>query len=127
MSDNLTLVSALLGGFSFTFLGSILNHNDGKRITAILVVLSVLAATMFFLCTLGWSFFDEKVDFSEMSDLTKSKHKYLSKIFFIGILLFNVLLGLSGWKQSKMVGYVTTLIAVFAMFSLAFIFKGSIT
>ena len=127
MYEHLTLVSALLGGFAFTFLGAILSLNDNKKLASWLVVISALTATMFFLCTLGWAFFARATEFDELSELSKSKHKYLSLIFFIGILLFNVLLGMSGWLRSKKVGIQTVLIAFFALVSLLFLFRGSIS
>lgn len=126
MFEQLTLVSALLGGFSFTFLGAILSKNDSNKLTSVMVVISALTATMFFLCTLGWALFGG-ASIESLNELAISKHKYLFKIFILGILLFNVLLAISGWIRSKNVGIVTTIIGVFAFVSLLFLFKGSIS
>lgn len=126
MFEQLTLVSALLGGFAFTFLGAILAGNDGKKMSNVMVIISALTATMFFLCTLGWALFG-KASIEDFNELAKSKHKYLFSIFVIGIVMFNVLLAMSGWMRSKKVGIVTTVIGVFAFFSLMFLFKGSLS
>lgn len=127
MFEHLTLVSALLGGFVFTFLGAILSLNESKKMASPLIVIAALTATMFFLCTLGWSFFVNAAEASELSELSRIKHQYLTILFLIGIILFNVLLALTGWLRSKKVGIITLLIAVFALFSLVFLFKGSIS
>ena len=126
MFEQLTLVSALLGGFAFTFLGAILSKNDNSRLTSVMIVISALTATMFFLCTLGWALFG-KTPIESLNELNINKHKYLFKIFVLGIFLFNVLLGMSGWIRSKYVGIVTTIIGVFALISLLFLFKGSVS
>lgn len=126
MFEQLTLVSALLGGFAFTFLGAILSKNDSNKLTSVMVVISALTATMFFLCTLGWALFGN-APIESLNELAINKHKYLFKIFVLGIFLFNVLLGMSGWIRSKNVGIVTTIIGVFALISLLFLFKGSIS
>lgn len=126
MFEQLTLVSALLGGFAFTFLGAILAKDDNKKLTSLVVVLSALTATMFFLCTLGWALFG-KSSIEDLQGLAKSKHKYLFSIFILGIVLFNVLLAISGWIRSKNVGILTTVIGIFAFISLIFLFKGSIS
>jgi len=126
MFEQLTLVSALLGGFAFTFLGAMLTTNDTRKLTSVMVAISSLTATLFFLCTLGWAFFG-KGDIELLSELPQSKHKYLSIIFLLGLILFNVLLAMSGWIRSRNVGIVTTIIGVFALISLLFLFKGSIS
>ena len=126
MFEQLTLVSALLGGFAFTFLGAILSKNDNKHLTSVMVSIAALTATMFFLCTLGWALFGNS-SIESLNGLALSKHKYLFKIFIIGIILFNTLLAMSGWVRSKNVGIVTTIIGVFAFLSLLFLFKGSIS
>jgi hypothetical protein len=124
MFQQLTLVSALLGGFAFTFLGAILSKNDSKKLTSVMVAISALTATMFFLCTLGWALFSN-ASIESLSELAIRKHKYLFKVFICGIVLFNILLALSGWIRSRNVGIVTTIIGVFAFLSLMFLFKGS--
>jgi len=126
MFEQLTLVSALLGGFAFTFLGAILSKIDSKKLTSVMVIISALTATMFFLCTLGWALFG-KASIEDLNESAKSKHKYLFMIFIFGIVLFNVLLAMSGWIRSKNVGIATTIIGVFAFLSLMFLFKGSIS
>lgn len=126
MFEQLTLVSALLGGFAFTFLATMLAENDDKKLISLMIIISALTATMFFLCTLGWSLFG-KASIEDLSKLNLSKHKFLFLLFVFGILLFNVLLAMSGWTRSKKVGVITTSIGVFAFISLMFLFKGSIS
>lgn len=126
MFEKLTLVSALLGGFAFTFLATMLSVKDDKKLNSIMIVISAFAATMFFLCTLGWTLFGN-ASIQDLSVLNHSKHKYLFLLFVVGILLFNILLAMSGWTRSKKVGIVTTTIGVFALVSLMYLFKGSIS
>jgi len=126
MFEQLTLVSALLGGFALTFLGAILSQNDTKKLTSAMVIISALTATMFFLCTLGWALFG-KASVEDLNELARSKHKYLFIIFIFGIVLFNVLLAMSGWMRSRNVGITTIIIGVFSFLSLMFLFKGSIS
>ncbi|MCB0540361.1 MAG: hypothetical protein H6607_13310 [Flavobacteriales bacterium] len=126
MFERLTLVSALLGGFAFTFLGAILSKNDNKNLTSVMVAISALTATMFFLCTLGWAVFGSS-SIEAINPFALRKHKYLFMIFIIGLILFNILLAMSGWVRSKKVGIVTTIIGVFAFLSLLFLFMGSIS
>jgi len=81
---------------------------------------------MFILCTLGWALFGN-ASIEDLSELAKSKHKYLFIIFIFGIVLFNVLLAMSSWIRSKNMGITTTIIGVFAFLSLIFLFKGGIS
>ena len=44
MLQQVTLVSALLGGFAFKFLSAILSKNDSKKLTSVMVIISGLTA-----------------------------------------------------------------------------------
>jgi hypothetical protein len=77
------------------------------------------------LCTLGWALVG-KTSYEDLSEFGKTKHSYLFSLFALGILLFNVLLAMSGWMRSRKLGMVTTAFGVFAFISLMFLFKGSL-
>lgn len=55
MIEQYGLISAVLGGFAFTFVGAILAMNDKRKIIDLAFLLGVISASIFFICALGWT------------------------------------------------------------------------
>lgn len=119
--EQLGLISAVLGGFAFTFLSALLPLPSGNRLLNTLFTLAVLTSAMFFICALGWSL----ISWSQITvsvDSTsyippgfEAKHRLLSMLFIGGIVLLTLCLGLAGWIRSRVTGAVTTIIAAIAL------------
>ncbi|MBK8373195.1 MAG: hypothetical protein IPN97_17655 [Saprospiraceae bacterium] len=117
MIQQLGLISAILGGFAFTFLGALLTIQHEKKVVDFTIVTGVLSALIFFICALGWSFLStNQISESEnLSNLVGSKHKTLSILLLFGIFSLTICLALSGWIRSKKTGFFTTLISVLGL------------
>lgn len=119
--EQLGLISAVLGGFAFTFLSALLSLPSGSRLLNALFTLSVLTSAMFFICALGWSL----IGWSQIAVPVASadyippgfeaKHQLLSMLFIGGIVSLTVCLGLTGWMRSVVTGAMTTVVAAAAL------------
>lgn len=119
--EQLGLISAVLGGFAFTFLSALLPLSSDSRLLNTLFTLSVLTSAMFFICALGWSL----IGWSQMTTPADSighippgfeaKHQLLSILFIGGIVALNTCLGLIGWMRSRVTGAMTTVVAAVAL------------
>ena len=118
----LASVSAVLGGFTVTFLAVVLTHADRRRVSAA-VALSTAAAPCFFVAALGWSLFAFRFTTAAAGGATAATagaelsrighlHSWLSFALVLGTALLLGVLGLGGWLRSRALGWTTRLVAV---------------
>lgn len=119
IASQIIFISAFLGGFSATVLGTlILSNNSGKilktmimgtSISAVSFIVAVFAMTQLVMLTLpgypsevntGDTIFPRTVGFIA---------------FFVGIISLIFVISVSGWVQSKRMGIATTILGVFGM------------
>jgi hypothetical protein len=117
----LAFVSALIAGFSLTFLVQLLTAQSTRRVVNWTIGFSLAATATMILCALGWTLSAAvAIDPRAQADLARwlgvfnLLHGRLSLTFIAGILLFLVGLGLCGWIRSRAMGIVSTTIALAA-------------
>jgi hypothetical protein len=125
MFEQLGLISAILGGFAFTFVGAILTIDRSHGIVSAAYLIGVVTAVIFFVCTVGWSL----MSFAELSksdlimETLREKHRLLSFFFIMGIFSLNCSLALSGFIRSRITGIVSTIIATIGLIAILYIIK----
>ena len=127
----LAFISALIGGFAFTFVGVLLVATDKSRFVSWTAAVSIATCAGLVICALGWSLGASLVligaattvgaDVSALSASLRSMHLRLSLAFIVSIFLFFVSLGLSGWIRSRILGLASTGIALLAVIAAAFV------
>ncbi len=111
MMDNgiqqLALISSVLGGFSFTFIGALLGAKKGRKITYWLFLTLMVASISFLISSLGWSLIHFE---AEQTGLIEH-HQFLVKCLVIGLIFIIISLGLSGFMHGKATGITTSIIS----------------
>jgi len=108
----LALISSVLGGFSFTFLSTILTTKLQKSKIEFWMLLFLMIASMSFLLTaLGWSVVNFKSDPLELA----RHHQFLVKLLILGLIAIIVALGLGGWLKNKKVGIMTSVLGLLTL------------
>lgn len=114
-------MSALIAGFSLTFLVQLLTSESKRRVVSWTIGFSLAATAGMIVCALGWTLSaaviinpSAQADFARWSATIGLLHHRLSLTFISGILLFLVGLGLCGWVRSRAMGVVSTTIALLA-------------
>lgn len=119
----LASVSAVLGGFTVTFLAVVLTLADSRRRVGVAVAVATAAAACFLACALGWSLFAAVYSTGPAAGATpedlaahfarlKYLHSWLSFGFVLGLTLLFVTLGVGGWLRSRALGLVTSALAL---------------
>lgn len=117
----LAFVSALIAGFSLTFLVQLLTAESKLRVVNWTIGFSLAATASMIVCALGWTLSAAVViDPRTQAELASRSsglgllHPRLSLTFIFGILFFLVGLGLCGWVRSRTMGIVSSTIALIA-------------
>ncbi len=119
----LASVSAVLGGFTVTFLAVVLTLSDGRRRVDVAVAVATASAACFLTCALGWSLFAAVYSTAPATGATpedlgrhfakiKYLHSWLSFAFILGLTLLFVTIGAGGWLRSRRLGWVTSALAL---------------
>ena len=116
----LSVVSAILGGFAFTFVGALLSHPATSRVYAWVFGASLLAAMAFMVTALGSVLASLAVKNSYPVDIA-SLHGKISLAFLLGILFFLVATGACGWLKGRKLGYVSSVIAAVSAIGVAIV------
>jgi hypothetical protein len=126
----LAFISALIAGFSLTFLVQLLTAESRRRMVNWTIGFSLAATAAMIVCALGWTLSAAVVidpraqaDFARWSRSIGLLHHRLSLTFISGILLFLVGLGLCGWVRSRAMGVVSSAIALIAALAALMILK----
>lgn len=107
----LSVVSAILGGFAFTFVGALLALPVTSRVYGWVFGASLLAAMAFMVTALGSVLASLAVKNSYPVDIA-TLHGRISLAFLLGILCFLVATGACGWLKSRKLGYVSLAVAI---------------
>lgn len=119
VAEQLSFVSAFLGGVSATILFSVIIFSSDKRIVAFVVATSTLAACSLLVSVIaGWRLIiGLHPDLPFTPDPAKINLLWNSLIasYGLGVNSLIVSIGLSGWIRSRRTGLVTSLIAAGAI------------
>jgi hypothetical protein len=113
-------ISALVAGFSFAFLGTLLIHPVKNKITDWVMTFSILSITGLLICALAWTLSASRMVIYHGNEVTQvpqtflNLHKTLSFLFIFSFFSFLVTLGLSGWIRSRTMGIISSVIALMA-------------
>jgi hypothetical protein len=126
----LAFISALIAGFSLTFLVQLLTAQSTRRVIGWTIGFSLAATAAMIVCALGWTLSAAvavdprtQADLARWSGIFSLLHQRLSLTFISGIFLFLVALGLCGWVRSRLMGIVSSTIALLAAISAFMILK----
>jgi hypothetical protein len=126
----LAFISALIAGFSLTFLVQLLTAQSTRRVIGWTIGFSLAATAAMIVCALGWTLSAAvvvdprvQVDPARWAGIFSLLHRRLSLTFTSGIFLFLVALGLCGWVRSRLMGIVSSTIALLAAISAFMILK----
>lgn len=114
----LAFISALIGGFSLSFLVQLLGAHFGRRIADWTVGFSMAATAGLIVCAVGWTLSavviveaGTQAEALQLSGALNQLHLRLTDGFVLSLFLFLVSLGLCGWIRSRVIGIVSTTIA----------------
>jgi hypothetical protein len=116
--EQLSVVSAILGGFAFTFVGALLGHPVESRSFPLAFGASLLAALAFMVSALGSVLASFAVKSAYPIDI-EPLHLKISAAFLLGILCFVVATGSCGWLKSRRIGYISSSIAAISAIGVA--------
>lgn len=105
------LVGAILGGFAFTFVGALLNHPSDYRAYPWVFCTSLISAMAFMVTALA----SVLASLAVRNSFPLNAHLLqieVSMAFLLGIAAFVVALGTSGWIKSRLLGWLSSSIAV---------------
>jgi len=123
VAEQLSFVSAFLGGVSATILFSVIIFSSNKRIVGFLVAMSTLSACSLLVSVIaGWRLIiGLHPDLPFSPDPAKINLLWNSLIagYGLGVNSLVVSIGLSGWIRSRRMGYVTSVIAGVSIFFFA--------
>ena len=117
-------ISALIAGFSFSFLAVILTSSTRKKAAGWTAGFAIAATAGLIVCALGWTLGaprmlamaasgSGKTPF-QFPDIYSTIHRAVSMTFVVCFFLFLTSLGLGGWIRSTGLGIVSTAIAALA-------------
>jgi hypothetical protein len=116
----LAFISALLAGFSFAFIGVLLTHESDKKIINWVIGFSISSIAGFLVCALAWTLSASRMaiygemSIRELPVMFINMHRILSFTFILCFFLFVITLGLSGWIRSRILGIISSIIALFS-------------
>ncbi len=123
VAEQLSFVSAFLGGVSATILFSVVIFSSNKRVVAFLVATSTLSACSLLVSVIaGWRLtIGLHPDLPFTPDPGKINMLWNSLIagYGLGVNSLIVSIGLSGWIRSRRTGLVTSIIAALSIFFFA--------
>src|ERR1044072_1390937 len=119
----LAFISALVGGFAFTFLGVLLALPSQSRVVGWTAGLTLATSAVLTVCVVGWTLVASRVLLTAAPEpggafrlpaALNPTHSHLSQMFILGMLFFLASLGLSGWVRSRALCVVSTVVALIA-------------
>lgn len=119
LANQYTLISALLAGFSISFIANLVVSNTSKRLSNYLLITSTLAASCFLISifsmtkmlmmtTEGYPLAIDKNDFNLLRIIGGAT-------FLMGIVALSTLIALAGWTKSKTIGIITTIVGILTL------------
>ena len=123
VAEQLSFVSAFLGGVSATILFSVIIFSSDKRVVAFLVATSTLSACSLLVSVIsGWRLtigLHPDLPFTPDPEKIEMLWNALIAGYGLGVNSLIVSIGLSGWIRSRRIGYVTSTIAALSIFFFA--------
>ena len=123
VAEQLSFVSAFLGGVSATILFSVIIFSSDKRVVAFLIAISALSACSLLVAVIsGWRLtIGLHPDLPFIPDPAKIELLWNSMIagYGLGVNSLIVSIGLAGWIRSRPIGMVTSIIAALSIFFFA--------
>ena len=123
VAEQLSFVSAFLGGVSATILFSVIIFSSDKRVVAFVVATSTLSACSLLVSVVaGWRLIiglHPDLPFTPDPGKINLLWKTLIASYGLGVNSLIVSIGLSGWIRSRRTGFVTSIIAAVAVFFFA--------
>lgn len=110
----LGFVSAVLGGFAFTFVGALLTVSGDSRIYPWAFGTALFASLALMVAAVGSTLASLAAANAYPAELARV-HELVSQAFLLGILALLLGAGLSGWLRSRVLGYVSSSIAALAL------------
>ena len=113
-------ISALVAGFSFAFLGTLIVSSIRNKIIDWIISFSSVSIAGLLICSLAWTLSASRMaiytsdKINQVPPVFLSLHKKLSFIFISSFFSFIVTLGLSGWIRSRRLGIISTVISAIA-------------
>lgn len=119
LARQLAFLSAVLGGFSATFLGTLLAVDSSDRIANLAIGSSAVSAACFICTALVASFIAAGTHPDAPQSVASASQSIGPRITVVVVLLLGMYalllsLGLSGWVRSRAVGIVTSVTAAVA-------------
>ena len=111
ITEQLTLLSAFLGGFSATFLAAILASAPLNRVANWMIICSSFAACCFIICAASSIAVANALQIGAEIDTLKFGTRTSSLSMALGLFALVACIGLSGWLRDKRTGLVTSSIA----------------
>lgn len=120
LAEQIAFLSAVLGGFSITYLATIIGFTSHPLVTKLTVGGTALAACSFIIAVIGSVslivLLHEDAPAQIVSDNALAKGRLFSSLgFFLGIVSLLLSIGLSGWFRSKVLGIITSIIAFLSL------------
>jgi len=116
IANHYVIISALLAGFSITFIANIIVTDTKKNIQKALLIVSAVAASSFlislFSLTKVLALTSENYPFEINSETLLFLNKSSQWAFGLGMITISLLISLSGWTKSKAIGIITTIIGL---------------
>jgi len=108
ITEQLTLLSAFLGGFSATFLAAILTTAPSSKIVNWMIICSSFAACCFIICAASSIAVANALQLNVAIDTLTFGTRTSSLSMALGLFSLIACIGLSGWLRSKNIGLVTS-------------------
>ncbi len=117
--EQITLLSSVIGGFSLAIAVELLaGGRREERIASVLITVFILASSLLLISTSVGSQIVVKMSIvadSEIKDIPDFLLKYMpifaqivSSVYYVGLSLFMLGLGMTGWLHSRLVGIITS-------------------
>lgn len=123
--NQLAFIGTIIGGFALSLAAGIIAKPEKNKFASWTIGFSIAVTASMLVCVLGWSMASFRLYlFSANKNISRliktgftidELSQFLGLLFLIGIFLFFISLGLSGWNYSQTVGIVTSVIAGLAM------------
>ncbi|MES1242617.1 MAG: hypothetical protein ABUT39_13465 [Acidobacteriota bacterium] len=125
----LAFICALIGGFAFAFLGALLTAPSRSRVVEWAAGMALATAADLTICVVGWTLMASQLVTTTPAGAgvfrfpasLNTMHSRLTLLFLVGMVLFLASLGLSGWVRSRLLGVISTAIAILAGVALMFV------
>ena len=124
LADQIIMISSLLGGFSIAVVANFLVSETNNRLMSNIMKFAVIAASFFLIALFSMTkilMMTTKGFPLQISEDDLIFPKMIGGIsFFIGIISLIIMISLSGWTKSKILGRFTTAIGVLTLILILF-------